>query len=193
MKGIRNNGMALAAAAFLMMTAGCIVTDNSSTDSNGCDTCNAPPPLVYVWDQVGPSEYTLMVGGSCGCGECPDPGDEDYIVDTIELDSWDSNIVDLQFHYTLTNWSGDVAPVDVWLHDWQGWVPLLSIDLYPYEVYEARQISPVLDSLLDAYYDCLWDYGNACVLDYDVQVDLYGYDSCIPVTMDYYYEGQFVY
>ena len=198
MKGIRNKGLVVMAAAMLLLLGGCVWTDDSSSDGSDdyCYTCYdppPPPPPVYVWDQCGPGDNTLVVGGSCGCGECCGAGDFDYSVDTIWLDSWDSNIVDLQFHFTLTNWGGDVAPVDVWLCDYIDCQPLISIDLYPYEVYQDRQISPVLDWLLNDYYDCLQTWGDSCVLGYDVEVDLDEQCSCSPVTLDYHYDGLFVY
>ncbi|HUT54343.1 MAG TPA: hypothetical protein VM658_13220 [bacterium] len=194
MKRIRNKGTMVMAAALLLIMGGCVWTnDPGSDDSDGyCYTCDAPPP-IEVWDQCGAGSNTLIVGSPCGCGQCCGLDDLDYSVDTVWLDSWDSNIVDMRLHYTLTNWGGDVAPVNVWLCDYLGCVDVISIDLYPYEVYEDYPYNLVLDSLLDEYFDCLWTWGDSCVLDYDVEVDLEEQCSCSTVTLDYSYQGLFVY
>lgn len=193
MKKMINIAALVLMVALLALMGSCVWSE--ADDDCGEDCCTdcappppPPPPPVQVWEQLGP-DTTLAVSGVCGgCGF-----DEDVSYDTIELTSWDDAIADLQFNFRLDNYSDQSASVSVTLCDYLGCEDVISIALFPYETYYDMVPNPVLDTLLDEYYDCLYTWGDACVLDYDVDVYLDQQCSCEPVSMTYSYEGLYVY
>ena len=206
MKGMTKKLIGAALAVALIMSAGCfwVEDDPEDDDEYYYDTycCYDPPPpppppvVVEEWYVCGADWNTLNVGEECAC--CPEPCggcwvDYDYSYDNLELTWLDDAIVDLQFNYTLTNWGNRTTTVWVTLCDDIGCEEVIGIDLLPGEVFWSRDPNPVLDSLLDEYYDCLWFWGDLCYFDYDVEVYLDQECTCSPVTLDYFYEGLYVY
>jgi hypothetical protein len=202
MKGIKKT-LVIALTAVIAVSAGCIWHEDDPEDDgyyyhDGCCYYD-PGPVVEYWEVCGDDLNTLYVGEECGCGGC-DPcfecctfSDYDYSIDTIYLDSWDEALVDLQLNYTITNWGYDATYVWVTLCDEVGCEDVIETDLYPGEVYYGRAPNPVLDTALDEFYDCLWFWGDLCWFDYDIEVYVGEECTCSPVTLDYYFEGLYVY
>ena len=192
-------------AAMLMVSGGCIWVDEDDDDDEGyfdtyCCYEEPPPVVIEEWYVCGADWTTLEVGEECACGGCFNACcdcctwvDYDYSVDTLELSWLDEAIVDLQFNYTLTNWGNYTTTVWVTMCDAIGCEGVIGIDILPGEVIGGRVPNPVLDTLLDEYYDCLWFWGDLCYFDYDVEVYLDQECTCSPVTLDYFYEGLYVY
>lgn len=208
MKGIFKAALVVMGAMAMVFTAGCWdYSDDPGYDTNCCapppPPCCAPPQPIEEWYAL-TDWYTLEVGeecaGGCGfcqlspaCGDCCTWHDSAYAVDTLEFTCLDDNLVDLQFHYVLSNWSNQTVPVWVQLCDDWGCEDVIAIDLWPGEVLEDQVWNPVLDSLMSELDDCFFFYGDQCYLNYSVEVDL-GQDCvCAPVTVDYFYNGLYVY
>lgn len=203
MKGNLKKAMLVLAGVLLMFAGGCVVDgsdlDGPSVGGGGCgggccdSGCYSGPTdewyaLTYIW--------TLEVGAGCGggCGyECCPYSDVDWAIDTLEFTSFDEELVDLQLNFTLTNWSYYTTPVWVSLCDDLGCETVLAFDLFPGEVYSDQVNSAILDTALSDLSDCFFLYGDFCSMTYDVEIDL-GQDCvCSPVTLDYFYNGYYVY
>ena len=202
MKTLTRNLFLALLAAMLLVSGGCIwVDEDDDADEEEyyydpyC--CYEPPPVVIEeWYVCGADWTTLEVGEECACGACCDCctwTDFDFSFDTIGLSWVDEDIVDLQFNYTLTNWGNRSTTVWVTMCDAIGCEEVIGIDIFPGEVIGGRTPNPVLDTLLDEYYDCLWFWGDQCYFDYDVEIYLDQECTCSPVTLDYFYEGLYVY
>jgi hypothetical protein len=183
-------------SVFLIFSANCIVVDEDDGHGHDSVVIIDPGPVEY-WYMFGDESNVLDVGEGCGICPCTDTGccdyfDTDYSFDTIEMTVWDEYIVDLQFNFVLTNWGSETTTAWVSLCDDLGCEDVIEIDLLPGEVYWDRLPNPVLDSVLDEYFDCLFDFGDACWMFYDVEVYLGEDCTCTPVSLDYYYEGLYV-
>jgi hypothetical protein len=165
--------------------------------SGGCffdDDYDDHHDVVYVYDTppvADPYFNTLDVGLDCGCGDLCGCGftDVDYSIDVMELSSYDWDLIDLQFAFTLTNWGAFETPVWVMLCDELGCEDVVVVNLLPGEVYTDSVINPVLDTLMLEFDDCLAIWGDACYMEYEIEVYLGEDCVCSPITMDYYYEG----
>ncbi|MFO8057246.1 MAG: hypothetical protein R6V10_08135 [bacterium] len=193
MKGSINIILAGFLVLFVGMFSGCFQVedddDDTCCDSGGC-------AVVEEWHMVGPAFHTLSVGDDCGCGGCSDCSWYE------EVGSWDTlvfsgdhdyNLVDLRFNYTVTNWGDYTTSVWVSLCDYYGCEDVLYMDIPAGEVISGREINPVLDTALTEFYDCLDLYGSACYMEYDVDVYLGEECTCSDVTLDYFYDGLYVY
>ena len=182
----------------ITFAGGCIwTTEDDDDDCCYSDEYDYDPYIpVEEWYVVGPALTTLSVGNYCGCGSsCSSCGwfEEDFMWDTLFLSCYDYDMVDLQFNYTITNWGYRTTSVWVTLCDYLGCEDVFYGDVYPGETLWGRDPNPVLDSVLDAFDDCLYYYGDACYLEYEIDVYLGEECQCSPVTLDYYYEGLYVY
>ena len=193
MKGKANKIMVVLMGLIVTaMLGACHIED---TDDDDC--CTETVTYVEVWEDLAePAENTLFVGSACDVvcttEECY-PSDYDYSVDTLEFDVYDENIVDLQLDYTLTNYSDQNVFVWVDMCDEIGCENVIEIELFPGETWSERIYNPVLDTTLDEYYDCLYDYGSSCWMLDEVEVWFGEEYTCVPVSLDYHYEGLYVY
>ena len=204
MKRIRKI-MVMALMMIVAVSVSCIVhEDNHEDDDHGYyytdDCCYYDPAPVEYWDVCSADITTISIGEQCDCGDCMAPcadccsfSDYDYSLDTLHLSAWDASMIDLQFNFTLTNWGYETTYVWVSICDEIGCEDVIELALYPGEVYWDRMPNPVLDTAYDEFQDCLWFWGDQCAFDYDIDVYVGEECTCSPVTLDYFYEGLFVY
>lgn len=211
MKGIGGKIFLVIMGVVLVLGFGCTVVEEDSRGGGGDDyyvCCQEPLIEIIeveeVWERCGADFNTLYVGDECagdvGCelypstsNPCCSYSDVDYSLDTLELSGWDEHLLDLQFNFSLTNWSNESTLVWVTLCDEIGCEDVIEIELFPNEVYWDRLPNPVLDTALGDFDDCLWLWGDFCYLEYDIDVYLGEECTCSPVTLDYYYDGYYVY
>ncbi len=194
MKRSINIAVTVLAALTLFFMSGCFSVEEDEDDY--CCGGGSGASVVEEWYMLGPDFNTLSVGNNCGCGGCYDCTwfEETVSWDTLILSGdYDYNLVDLQFNYTVTNWGNYTTSVWVTLCDYYGCEDVLYMDVYPGEVISGRAINPVLDTALDEFYTCLDLYGRACYMEYDVDVYLGEECACSNVTLDYFYDGLYVY
>ncbi len=181
------------------LVSGCFVAveeDHDGGGGGGGGGHDHDDALIEQWYPINPSNNLLWVGGDCsgwdaaaGCTWL----DEDWSTDTIELTSFDSNLIDLQFNYVLTNWGDEPTFVWIMLCDDLGCEDVIEVELWPGEEIFERVVNPVLDTALWDYYDCLDYWGGECWMYYDLEVVLGQDCTCSDVTLDYYYDGLYQY
>jgi hypothetical protein len=185
---MRKHGiMILVALVAAVLTAGCYEESHHSTGDSSCSGgCNYTPTEYDVWYTVeGPWELTVADYCACDTG-CGGYAEEQGVEDTITLDSDDTNIIDLQFYYTIENWGNypTYAYVDMY-DEWdtnrtivfEGW-------LDPGESYTDGAYTTALDNILADYLYC----SDCCVVE-SVHVYLGEQEVCSPVVLTYQYDG----
>lgn len=201
MKLATKTGMMILAIGMVFFFTGCVVEDSSSPDcySDCCyDNCGYinPPPPIEEWVALG-DWNTLEVGGYCcssGCDDTCGYSDEVASYDTLYLDGYyDYNLVDLRVQYDLINWSGKTVSTWVTLCDDYGCEDVWYDNIYPYEEIRDWAYNPVLDSAMSDFDDCVYLFGDGCTFDYWIDVYLGEECTCADITVDYYYEGLYVY
>lgn len=184
---MRKHGiMILVAVVAVVLTTGCFDGPAEHHHSSSSDGCCYTPTEVDTWHTVlGPLQSTI--GDSCPCDTgCGGYTKEEGYTDTITLDSNDSNIIDMQFNYTIENWGNFTTHtyVDVCDEFDSNCKTVFEGDLGPGEHYSANDYAPALDNILNDYLYC-----TSGGVSEDVHVYLGEQDVCTPVSLDYEYDG----
>ena len=192
MKGLVIKGFIVIIAVIAIGMTACIEVDNHDAVDSCLDYNYVP---VREWVPLGPGSNFLDVG--IGYAD-PFPGcgwfEEVSSWDTLYLDGYyDYYLMDLRLNYVLTNWGNYTTRVWVDLCAYGICDEVIYIDLLPGEQIWDRAPNPVLDTAMADFNDCYNIYGDYCRLEFDI--DVYVGEECTisPVTLDYYYDGLYVY
>jgi hypothetical protein len=198
-------------SVILGLAQGCVVVDDTSDDDYECcyygweDCCYGGGYAGWYELEAYYDENPLYVGQNCGCcgagaGEsssctdCCTYSEEAVSYDTIYLDPyWDAGLDEIEFCYQLNNYGNYSTYVYVDLCDYysgsQECFNVIELTLGPGECFEECVNNETLDTaLLEFLSTC-----SGCIFEYDIDVYLGEECTCTPVSLDYYYDGYYLY